>query len=243
MTATRFRMLPQFQDWPKPELFSGRGHISRRSAQHFPGDSLHERFARELGETRAVRFKEVLEAIEFFAAVRKRNRARTVIDLCAGHGMVGILFAMYEREVERVILIERNPPKNRVHVIAAALKVAPWIKDKLELIDSRIQTVATDVAERHPGAAVVAVHACGPLTDRAIALGIELGGPIALMPCCRPHSKCPAPPAVKLRYGADEAFDIDRTYRMEAAGLQVRWTEVPAEITPMNRVLQATPRS
>ena len=35
--------------------------------------------------------------------------------------------------------------------------------------------------------------------------------------------------------GEDVAYDVDRTYTMERAGYRVRWREIPAEITPMNR--------
>ena len=44
--------------------------------------------------------KELVEAFEFFAAVRKDLRARSLADLCAGHGLVGVLFALHERRLE-----------------------------------------------------------------------------------------------------------------------------------------------
>lgn len=238
--ATNFRLLPPEVCTPGAVLT--RGYITERSAARFPGDGLHVRFARALGARRAVRFKEVLEAIEFFAAVRKRARAATVVDLCAGHGLVGLLFGMFERRVERVVLVEPSPPDNRARVLEAAFEVAPWVEAKLELVDRRLEHVADDLATRHPGAATVAVHACGTLTDRAIELGLRLGGPIALLPCCRPHGRSPAPDSLARALGPDVAFDVDRTYRMEHAGWTVRWSDVPAAITPMNRVLLAWPR-
>lgn len=239
--AVRFRLLPD--SFSSSSNVNNRGYISPRSAARFEGDGLHERFARALGERRAVRFKEVLEAIEFFAAVRKRVRSTaTILDVCAGHGLVGLLFGMFERRVQRVVLIEPAPPDNRDRILAAALEVAPWLEEKLVLCEERLGQAAPRLAREHQGAAVLAVHACGTLTDEAIGLGLEVGGPIALLPCCRPHSRSPAPGGLARALGADVAFDVDRTYRMEREGWNVRWTDIPAAITPMNRVLLAWPR-
>lgn len=239
--ATRFRLLSQ--DFGAGSEINNRGYISPRSAARFSGDGLCERFARALGERRAVRFKEVLEAIEFFAAVRKRVRTDTVLDVCAGHGLVGLLFGIYERRVERVVLLEPHPPDNRARVLEAAYEVAPWLEPKVRLDGRRIEQASDELAADHPGASTLAVHACGLLTDRAIELGLDVGGPIALLPCCRPHGRSPAPGGLARALGPDVAFDVDRTYRMERAGWRVRWTDVPAAITPMNRVLLAWPRA
>ena len=49
--------------------------------------------------------------------------------------------------------------------------------------------------------------------------------------------------AVAAALGADVAYDVDRTYKMEAMGLRVRWRDIPDAITPMNRVLIGVPRT
>jgi hypothetical protein len=222
------------------------GYVDERCTELFPGDALHERFARALAARRAVPFKELCESFEFFARVRRplyrtgRNapRAPVLADLCSGHGLVGALFALYERSIERVLLIDERPPPSRAKVLDAAREVAPWTADKLELADGRLK----DVGARLPhGAAIVAVHACGALTDEAIALGLALEGPIAVMPCCRPHGRSPAPPGLARALGDDVAFDVDRTYTMERAGWSVAWDTIPAAITPMNRILVGRP--
>lgn len=238
--ATNFRMLPKVVQ--EQRATRNRAYINEITGKLFEGDALFARFARALGERRAVRFKEVLEALEFFATARRRGKAKTVIDVCAGHGMVGLLFGMYEKSVERVVLIDPHPPANRVRVLEAAFEVAPWLEEKIAFMDERIEHVEARLHAEFAGAAVLAVHACGTLTDRAIALGLELGGPIALLPCCRPHRRSPAPDSLANALGADVAFDVHRTYELENAGWTVRWGDIPAAITPMNRVLLAWPR-
>jgi hypothetical protein len=100
---------------------------------------------------------------------------------------------------------------------------------------------AVDLLE--PGCAVVATHACGPLTDRCIDRALEAGSPVAVMPCCYPQRACPGPAALQQALGTELAFDIDRTYRLEGAGYRVRWSAVSREITPMNRILVGIPPS
>jgi hypothetical protein len=50
------------------------------------------------------------------------------------------------------------------------------------------------------------------------------------------------PPAVLVReLGYRTATDVGRTYRLEHAGYRVRWGGIHRSITPMNRILLATP--
>ena len=37
------------------------------------------------------------------------------------------------------------------------------------------------------------------------------------------------------------AYDVDRTYKLIRAGYHVEWSAIPCAITPMNRILIATP--
>lgn len=232
--TTRFRLLRQFNSPQSQRLFGHRGYIDPRCLEFFQGDDLANRFARALGRRRAVPLKEVLEAFEFFALVRREVRARRMADLCAGHGLVGVLFALHEKRVEQVSLVDSRTPGSRAAVLEAAHEVGPWTRPKLESIERRIQTVG---AELESGTSVVSVHACGGRTDMCIELGLAARGAIAVMPCCRSHRASRAPKAVSREVGADLAIDIDRTYRMERAGYSVRWSEISPTITPMNRVL------
>ncbi len=236
---TRFRLLTHLNTPQGQKALGHTGYIDGPSSRYFPGDDLAGRFVRALAERRAVPMKEVLESFEFFAAVRREVRRETVLDLCAGHGLVGVLFALYERSVERVCLVDWRPPESRKKVLEAAASVAPWVRDKIELMDHKIEQLDTRMPKQ---ACVVSVHACGQRTDQCIELALESGGTLAVMPCCRSKRKSICSPAVALHLGHDLAIDIDRTYRMEAGGLHVRWASVPEVITPQNRVLVGKPR-
>ena len=235
----RFKLLKHLSPESLRVLAKDTGSIDRVSARHFADGGLANRLARALAARRAVRTKEVLEAFEFFAVVRKRLRAPVVADLCAGHGLLGVLFALFERQVERVIFIDQRPPASRAAVIAAAIEVGPWVQGKIHECDGRIERRG---AELPAGCAVAAVHACGLATDKCLEIGLQCGGPMAFLPCCRPHRRSPAPAVLARELGDDTAFDVDRTYRLERAGYTVRWDAIPGVITPMNRVLLAWPR-
>ena len=195
---------------------------------------------RAIAAERLLPIKEVLESFELFARVRRSSKSKFVADLCCGHGLLGILFAMFERKVQRVVLIDRNEPASRRKLLAVATEVAPWIADKIDDREARIG-IHDDWIE--PGVTIVSSHACGSLSDLCIDIAIKSGGPIAILPCCYPRSACRAPLALQTSLGLETAFDVDRTYRLEAAGYRVRWATIPREITPMNRILYGEPRT
>ena len=221
----------------RPSLHGSRSTLRPEDARLFTGDSLPAAFARALCKRRATCLKELLEATEVFALARKVVRAPVVADLCCGHGLAGLLFAIFEREVERVHLVDRERPASADLILQAAADVAPWAPPKVEWRREQLKRTTLE-----PGTGVIAIHACGLRTDRAIELAVEAGGAIAALPCCRPHRGHPAPEGLKLALGADEAIDVHRTYALEEAGHQVRWKTIAPTISPMNRVLIASAR-
>jgi len=234
-----FRLLRAFND----ESLRGYAGSKRRAnpavLASFPRTSLFERFVHELALERAVPMKEICEAFEFFALIRKHVRAERVADLCSGHGLAGILYAVAERGTQEVLLLDKRRPQSFEAVWRAALRVAPWVEEKVSYLEGPLERTSTQL---QPGCAILGVHACGRLSDRCLEIARTLESPVAIMPCCRDHSLNTGPMAVAQALGGDIAYDIDRTYAMEAANYFVRWREIPAVITPMNRVLIATPR-
>ncbi|MGB0332920.1 MAG: hypothetical protein ACPGPE_14010, partial [Planctomycetota bacterium] len=152
----------------RPSLHGSRNTLRPEDARLFPGDSLPAAFARALCERRATCLKELLEATEVFALARKAVRAPAVADLCCGHGLAGLLFAVFERRVERVVLVDRERPPSADLILQAADDVAPWAPPKVEWRREPLKRTTLE-----PGTGVVAIHACGLRTDRAIGLAVE----------------------------------------------------------------------
>lgn len=202
----------------------------------FGGNTMEERLAVALVEARAVPFKELLESFEVFARIRGAVRRPVVADLCAGHGLTGVLFGAFERDVHEVILVDRRRTASAAVVVEAVGRVAPWLPAKVRYAEGRLED-----AELPDGAGIIGVHACGSATDAVISRALELGGPVGLLPCCHSKAGCEAPVALRAALGLETATDVHRTYRLEAAGYRVRWSAIPAAITPMNRVITGTP--
>lgn len=190
---------------------------------------------RALAERRAVPIKEALESFEFFARVRRPLRAARVADLMCGHGLTGLLFAAYDQGVEEVVLLDRKRPPSFDAVLEAVAEVAPWVPLRVRFVQQKVQR-----AELPEGASILGLHACGSRTDACLEAAMRGGGAVAVMPCCYVDD-APGPVAVARALGPALAWDVDRTYRLEAAGYRVRWTAIPAAITPMNRVLLGRP--
>ncbi len=230
----RFRALPSLED-PQWRRFGGSkatlypGHLERMELPRY-----FEPLLKALAQRRVLPVKEVCESLEFFVRVRRKLHASLVADLCCGHGLTGLLFALCERRVERVLLVDRRCPDNFEGVFAAVCEVGPWVREKVEFQTRRLRGL-----ELEAGSMVVAVHACGLRTDRALDVAMLARGHAAVLPCCYPAAHCRAPQALGHNLGVPTAMDVDRTYRLESAGYRVRWDSIPAVITPMNRLLIA----
>ncbi len=232
---SRFKFFPQLNDLENTKWMHSTARFTEAvTDKHFTSDSLQDTFLREIAKERVIPVKEVLESFEFFGRIRKTVRSEFVADLFCGHGLLGILFAIFEHKVERVLLIDRMKPDSQQKLIDIASRVAPWVIDKIETRKAKINVNDDWII---PGCAVVSSHACGVLSDMCLDIAIKTDGPVALLPCCYPKSGCQAPQAVQTAIGLKLAYDIDRTYRLESAGYLVRWSDIPSEITPMNRVL------
>ncbi len=233
----RFRAFPAFDDPALARIASKRHKLGPAAEALFPEAHLSHRFVRALAARKAVSLKEILESYEFHRRVRRRVRRRVVADLCCGHGLTGVLFALHERQVEQVVLVDRRRPASTRLILDAAAEVAPWVTAKVRFRETPIEEAALPA-----GAGVIGVHACGLSTDQVLQKGLQSGGPVAVMPCCHSSARRHAVSGLREALGTRLAIDVDRTYRLEAAGLRVEWTSIPVAITPMNRVIIATPR-
>ena len=199
-----------------------------------------DKIARLLGHHKLLNIKEITESFEFFQRVRHRVRRRVMVDLCCGHGLVGLLFALLEREVEEVYLLDLSPPPSAQRLIDALNTEWPWVSSKVRWMQRTVKGASTELPR---GSGVVSVHACGGRTDWSIQVALDLESPFAMMPCCYAQQSYRGPDALRHQFGTAVSIDINRTYRLEAQGLRVSWQEIPEEITPMNRILSASPSS
>jgi hypothetical protein len=233
-----FKIFPRFDD-PEWKRFANLRHrYLGCPADPFPGDGLPDRLGRALVARRAIVLKEILESFELYARVRRRVRRAVMSDLCCGHGLTGLLFALCEKSVDRVLLVDEKRPDSYDLVLEAVCEVGPWVASKVSYVERPIDLLEQE-AVVPDGAAVLVVHGCGALTDLGLGVAIAAGGPVAVMPCCYRIAPPIALRGLKDALGKGLATDIARTCRLAEAGYHVDWSWIPSSITPMNRVLVA----
>jgi hypothetical protein len=233
VSSVRFTAYPQFNQEESAHFAGMKHRIHSLPKELFPSDDLPDRLARSLAENRVIHIKELLEAFEFFARVRKRIRRSTMVDLCCGHGLGGLIFALCEPSVQHVQLIDERKPESFDRIWKAFVDIAPWVGEKVQFREQALK----EPFEMPEGAGVLLVHACGPLTDEGLEIAARAGGPVAAMPCCYGKAWEPRVPALSRQFGREVSIDISRSYRLRDVGYQVDWGEIPRAITPMNRVL------
>jgi len=240
LSKTNFSFLTSLNDAPsRARTYSGASHVfpAKVADRYFASGRLTDRFIRALVDGHAIRWKEVLESFEFFYQIRKYLRHSSMADVCCGHGLIGILFALLEETVEEVKLADAKIPPKLPVILDIAIGLGPWVKEKVSVSEVAIDKLQSEVA---PGTAIVSAHGCGSLTDQALDLAIGTGGPVAVMPCCC-HPRSPDAPAIIYReFGGKDGVDIHRTYRLNEAGYEVLWKYISEDITPMNRIIMGT---
>ncbi len=233
-----FRAFRQFNEGLPTGVVASTYGLNRAVAdRYFPGDSLHSTIVRALAAARCIPIKEVVESFEVFEAVRRDIRSPIVADLCCGHGLVGILMAAFERRVETVHLCDGRALEDSERTLAAVEQVAPWTSGKVHHHVIKLKQIDGKI----PFASALATHACGLLTDGCIELAINKCCPIAVTPCCYAKQTSPAPPVLQRELGLEVASDAERTLRLHQAGYTVKWKYIPAQITPMNRIIIGKP--
>jgi hypothetical protein len=230
----------KFADPALAPITGTRNKIDHRALALFDGPGLPEKLVRALARHNALPVKEIFESFEFFQRVRRRLRAPAMADLCCGHGLTGLLFATFCRGVKEVVLLDHQRPPSHEPICKAVAEVAPWAVQKTRFVETKLSRAVDHLRK---GAAVVAIHACGVRTDRCIDLAVSLGGKLAVMPCCYHRTAASVPAVLRRALGKELATDVDRTYRLTAAGYEVDWTWIPRSITDKNRVLVALPKT
>jgi hypothetical protein len=238
-TDAPFRAFPNLNKASLECVTRSRVRLWEFADQHLPEDTFDTRIIRALAQTRVIGPKEALESFEFYTRVKRRMRAPSMADLCCGHGLVGLLFGAMERSVERVTLMDVRRTEGSKAILDAVISVAPWLEPKLTWIECESEEMVNHL---EPGTSITGVHACGKLTDRCLDIARDIGGPVAVMPCCYGPNQTRGPEVLKRMLDPWVVTDVDRTYRLESYGFKVDWQFIPKLITPRNRIILGLPR-
>jgi hypothetical protein len=212
-----------------------RSRLTRRDLGRFGGGSLFDRIARTVCAAECLPRKELYEAWEVARRVRRRMRGGRVVDLACGHGLVAHLMLLLDDTSETAIGIDHAVPASAARLSAAFTAEWPRIAGRVVVAHGELEDVRSTPADL-----VVAVHACGRLTDVVLDHAIEARARVAFMACCHDAAACDQgglagwlEPSV--------AIDVTRVARLRSRAYDVHTQRIPEAITPENRLVLATP--
>lgn len=215
---------------------SSRARLTRFTAADFAGESLFDALGRTVSEAECLPRKELFEAWEVARRVRRRLKGGSLLELGAGHGLLSWIMLLLDPTASHAVCVDKRRPISAGRLEAALVTRWPRLAGRVTWIEGRVEDARVE-----PGAQVMAVHACGPLTDRVLDLALGARAPLAVVPCCASQDRCDA--GGLLGWGIDLGLAVDatRVHRLRAAGYAVHTALIPPEITPQNRLIVATP--
>lgn len=214
---------------------SSKGRLTDRDLGRFPSQSLFDRIARAVCQAGCLPRKELYEAWEVARRARRLFRGGRIVDLGAGHGLLAqVLMVLDDTSPEAITVDTRLPPScARLH--EAIIGQWPRLQGRVTFEEGPL-----DAVDLRPGDLVVSSHACGALTDVVLDRAAAARARVAVLPCCHDLSANNAG-ALSGWVDGPLAIDIMRVVRLEQQGYRV-WTQtIPADVTPKNRLLIASP--
>ena len=213
-----------------------RGRLTDYDLGRFPTDSLFDRIGRAVCAAGCLPRKELYEAWEVARRARRLVRGGRVVDLGSGHGLLAQLMLLLDDSSSGAVAVDAAPPRSARALHQVLVRTWPRLEGRVSF-----QTAPIDEVPLTAGDVVVASHACGALTDTVLARATSAGARVAVLPCCHDVETCEAGPFAGW-VDSPLAIDLQRAVRLEQRGYRV-WTQnIPAAITPKNRLLLGAPR-
>jgi len=131
-----------------------------------------------------LRVKETFETFEAYKRIGqdvyeqwKAGHVDHVCDLCAGHGLLGMLLAHRFPSLDVACVdVDQRPAFEHYLEVARDLGLA---LENIRYIESDIAAFAPE-----PRSYLISIHACNELTKIALEKAVEAGACFAAMPCC-----------------------------------------------------------
>jgi SAM-dependent methyltransferase len=216
---------------------SSRNRLNEKHLPQFAGATLFDAIARAVCLAGCLPRKELYEAWEFARRVRRRFRGGRVVDLACGHGLLAQLLVLLDDSSTLAVAVDRRLPPS-AETLAAALSLAwPRLRGRIQLVESDLATVPLQ-----GGDLIVSAHACGNLTDLILGRAVDAGARVAVLPCCH-DLKGGDLGGLAGWLDGPLAMDAARVARLRARGYRVYTQQIPAAITPKNRLLLAEPET
>ncbi len=215
---------------------SSRSRLTTRHIPLFPSDSLFDKLARAVCRAGCLPRKELYENWEVARRVRRRFRSGRIVDMACGHGLLAYSLLLLDNSSPHALAVDRSLPPS-------AAKLAESLENDWPRLSNRVEFKQTELHEiaLQPTDLIVASHACGELTDLVLQQAVAVGARVAVLPCCHDLKTADQGSLGGWMNGV-LAVDVTRVFTLQRQGYQVYTQQIPAEITPMNRLLLAEPQ-
>ena len=176
-----------------------------------------------------------------------------VHDLCAGHGLTGLIFAACnpprsnsQNVLIKVKMVDQFEPPSHKILRDYICEVCPWVNDDTvqfapSTLEQYFNRNENDVKKCNDGAdasIVISTHACGSLTDAVLGYAIDSrASSIAVMPCCYTGTGKGVPYGIQRALGVAWSADIRRSFTLQNNQYHCDFSAIPRSITPMNRII------
>ena len=214
---------------------SSKARLTTHDLGRFAGSTLFDRFARTLCAAGCLPRKELYEAWEVAKRVRRLFRGGRVVDLAGGHGLLAQALLLLDDSSPNAIVVDRVVPSSAAAVSEALTRVWPRLAGRVHFQAGDLGGVPLTA-----GDLVVSSHACGALTDAVLRRAADAGARVAVLPCCHDVDSCDVG-ALGGWLDPATAIDVLRAVALERRGYRVWTQQIPAAITPKNRLLLAQP--
>lgn len=214
---------------------SSKNRLTEKQSYLFPGDTLFDKIARAVCAAGCLPRKELYESWEVARRVRRRFRGGRIVDLACGHGLTAMLLLLLDDSSPKAIAVDKTLPPSANRLFIEMTQVWPRLRDRIEFIEKPIEEIPLTDHDL-----VVSVHACGQLTDLVIEQAIQAGARLAVLPCCHDLDNSD-PGGLNGWLDGPLAVDVTRAHSLRKRGYKIFTQQIPAEITPKNRLLLAEP--
>jgi hypothetical protein len=214
---------------------SSRKKLTARDSARFTDSTLFHKLARVLCEADCVPRRELFEAWAVARRARRRLRGGRVVDLACGHGLVAWLMLLLDDTSPNALAIDTRLPPSAARIAEAVTRAWPRLAGRVALQERALAEVALEEQD-----VVVAIHACGALTDRVLDQVLAVRARVAVLPCCHDEETCDDG-GLRGWLDLESAVDVTRSARLRAHGYDVHTQLIPRAITAKNRLLIATP--
>jgi hypothetical protein len=215
---------------------ASRNRLTHHDRGRFGGDTLFDRIGLAVCDAGCLPRKELYEAWEVARRTRRLFRGGRVVDVAGGHGLLAHMLLLLDDSSPTAIVVDPALPPSAGKIHAALSERWPRLAGRVTFREAPLEREPLTAADL-----VVSSHACGALTDHVLAAAVSAAARVAVLPCCHDVELCDTG-ALRGWLDAPLAIDVMRAVRLEQRGYRVWTQEIPAEVTPKNRLLLGAPR-